>query len=191
MINYEDRQWLRVDPLVRSFVLGEVERQAWRIGTPDYARRVEYMTDAWQWAQEQSARYERHTHLAPNPLGDASHTHPTVDDMLFIAGRIEPHENRDGYRRHGVQVGDRICPDPRDVPRRVEQLWQNINLVAPVTGRGEFGGALTADEFYLEFEYIHPFGDGNGRTGKILHNWLLGRLHDPVLVADYFGGGNP
>lgn len=38
---------------------------------------------------------------------------------------------------------------------------------------------------------IHPFYDGNGRTGKILHNWLLGTLDDPVLVYDYFGGGNP
>lgn len=36
-----------------------------------------------------------------------------------------------------------------------------------------------------------PFADGNGRTGKILHNWLLGTLNDPVLVTDYFGGGNP
>lgn len=50
---------------------------------------------------------------------------------------------------------------------------------------------LSPDEFYVEFEKIHPFVDGNGRTGKILHNWLLGTLGDPVLIKDYFGGGNP
>lgn len=47
------------------------------------------------------------------------------------------------------------------------------------------------DAWYLCFEAIHPFADGNGRTGKILHNWLKGTLHKPVLVEDFFGGGNP
>jgi fido (protein-threonine AMPylation protein) len=49
----------------------------------------------------------------------------------------------------------------------------------------------TVDEWYLAFEWIHPFRDGNGRTGKVLHNWLNGTLDDPVLVSDYFGAGNP
>lgn len=170
----DDRPWLRVNPSIRSFILGEVERQRWFIGTPDYKRRVEWMTDAWIWAMEKSEQ------------------RPTVEDILFVAGRIEPHENRDGYRRMGVQVGDRTCPSPNDVPGLVERLWQNIDDVCPVEGKRHFPGDYpTADDFYLEFEMIHPFGDGNGRTGKILHNWLLGTLDKPVLVADYFGGGNP
>ena len=79
----------------------------------------------------------------------------------------------------------------------VERLWQQIDAVIPVQERldnkAAFAGSntMTADEFYLEFEMIHPFGDGNGRTGKVLHNWLLGTLDKPVLVTDYFGGGNP
>jgi hypothetical protein len=197
-----EAQWLRVSPDIRSFVLGEVERQHWHIGTPDYARRVEWMTDAWTWAQLQAASYENRPYLAPNPLGDkmTRPAPPTVDDILFIAGRIEPGENKGGYRRHGVQVGDRTCPGPDEVPMLVERLWQHIDSVAPITGyrwgevldvyKSEQYG-MTADDFYLEFERIHPFGDGNGRTGKILHNWLLGTLDKPVLVADYFGGGNP
>lgn len=52
-------------------------------------------------------------------------------------------------------------------------------------------GLETADDWYLAFEAVHPFGDGNGRSGKVLNNWLLGTLNEPVLVADYFGGGNP
>ena len=182
----EKPNWLRVAPVVRSFILGEVERQHWHIGTLDYARRVEWMTDAWMWAMDRAD-------IRDGVIGNL----PTVDDMLFIARQIELHMNRDGYRRVSVQIGDRVAPSPNDVPMLVERLWQRINDVMPVQGVGgprqllDDVEPMTADEFYLEFEMIHPFGDGNGRTGKILHNWLLGTLDNPVLVADYFGGGNP
>ncbi len=175
---YNENTWRRVNPAIRSFVLGEVERQRWRIGTPDYRNRVEWMTDAWIWAVEEQR---------------AGHVYPQVEHILFIAARIEPYENKNGFRGMGVRVGDRTAPDPREVPGLVNRLWRMIGEVEPITGVKDRpgGGQLTADEFYIEFEMIHPFADGNGRTGKILHNWLLGRLEDPVLVADYFGGGNP
>ena len=41
---------------------------------------------------------------------------------------------------------------------------------------------LTALEFYIEFERIHPFVDGNGRIGSILFNYLNGTLDKPVHV---------
>lgn len=175
-----EARWLRVNPAIRSFILGEVERQYHPIGTEEYRERVEWMTDAWMWAQEKSQKH------------DDTWLKPTIEDMLFIAARIEPEKNRDGFRRVGVRVGQHIAPDPDRVPQSMEWLWQNIGRVEARQGRGmAFEDELTVDDFYLEFERIHPFRDGNGRTGKILHNWLLGTLDAPVLIADYFGGGNP
>ncbi len=29
--------------------------------------------------------------------------------------------------------------------------------------------------FYYEFEFIHPFADGNGRLGRMWHSMLLGK----------------
>jgi fido (protein-threonine AMPylation protein) len=103
--------------------------------------------------------------------------YPDIIDIIKWAGYIE-RENKRGFRTCNVRVGDRICPDWREVDRLINKLWSSIKIYTP-------------DEFYIEFEKIHPFVDGNGRVGKILHNWLNGTLDDPILVKDYFGGGNP
>ena len=46
--------------------------------------------------------------------------------------------------------------------------------------------ALTAAAyFHAKFENIHPFADGNGRTGRLLMNYLL-VLHDhpPIIIHE-------
>lgn len=160
---------------VAGFIHDEVVRQAWNPKTEDGKRRIRWMTKAWDYATESAARNFR----------------PDLDDLLKIAYYIEPAENFRGYRRHGIMVGREVKADWPEIPRLMSILWNSLPDVVPETGRSEPDEPMTADDFYLAFEDIHPFGDGNGRTGKILHNWILGTLRDPVLVRDYFGVGNP
>lgn len=123
---------------------------------------------------------------------DTGKKKPTILDVIELGKLVEPVINRDGERLVQVRVGTRMCPPPEQVPGLITDLWKQIDTVKPETGLTAPGtGHWTADDFYVEFEKIHPFTDGNGRVGKILHNWLMGTLHDPVLVADYFRGGNP
>ena len=46
--------------------------------------------------------------------------------------------------------------------------------------------ALTAAAyFHVKFENIHPFADGNGRTGRLAMNYLLVMLgHPPIVVHE-------
>ena len=91
-----------------------------------------------------------------------------IDDN--IAGR---------FRKIGeyVRVGTYIAPAPEHVERMIESI-----LI-------EYSSALDSyfldriAKFHLDFEAIHPFNDGNGRIGRVIINYQLGRLGLPSLIV--------
>lgn len=100
---------------------------------------------------------------------------PVVDDVHILGRKVEPaNRTAAGFRECGVRVGVRVCPDFRKVPALLVELFEN----APAEPL----------EFYRKFEEIHPFVDGNGRTGKVLLNWLNGTLLDPIFPPNDFWG---
>ena len=68
---------------------------------------------------------------------------------------------------------------PEDVPEELSELVSEIKSAQPEQ-------ALTvAAYFHAKFENIHPFADGNGRTGRLLMNYLLLLLdHPPVIIHE-------
>lgn len=186
-------QWKPNEKDIDGFCHDEVVRQGHDPEVEDDGgKRVKWMRGAWSYAQ----RY------AHRPFG--------TNDALTIAQHIEPQVNALGYRSSGVWIAGRAGMDASFLSRNMTLLIAKVADVQPKTGRTmplpqtldderaagiAFGEQVdrvqTADDWYLMFEFVHPFGDGNGRTGKVLHNWLLGTLFDPVLVYDYFGHGNP
>ena len=41
---------------------------------------------------------------------------------------------------------------------------------------------VLAARFHGFYEYLHPFRDGNGRTGRLLSNFILLQYHLPELI---------
>lgn len=107
------------------------------------------------------------------------HSGPVTVRLIETLGRtIEPVKNAGGLRTVGVRVGYHICPDPDEVPFLLDRLVETTDL--------------EPGPWYREYEHIHPFRDGNGRTGKVLYNLLGGTLLTPQWPPDYFGGiANP
>lgn len=82
------------------------------------------------------------------------------------------------FRNYMVRVGPYVAPDWRNVKKLMRQLMtfitgSNLNSVE-VAGRAHY-----------MFEKIHPFGDGNGRIGRLLMNYILWKNGYPMLIIEY------
>ena len=42
---------------------------------------------------------------------------------------------------------------------------------------------VVAAKWHGYFEYLHPFRDGNGRTGRLLSNFILLKAGHPLLIV--------
>ncbi len=78
-----------------------------------------------------------------------------------------------------VYAGRKYFPDFRKVPNLLELLCESVNeKIDEVKGMDTL--RLAADLHY-RFVNIHPFGDGNGRTSRLLTNYIQ-LYHDEPLV---------
>lgn len=104
-------------------------------------------------------------------------------DERFIK-KINETINRDikdteGYRTVQVfiQGSEHIPPEPEKIPNLMNYYVYNYN-------HDEQDIFKKIAKYHIEFERIHPFEDGNGRTGRLLINYeLLKHNLQPVVIA--------
>ena len=101
--------------------------------------------------------------------------------QLFPPDGLTAGEGPGGFREHDIAPfggGHRPPPFP-EVPVQVSD-W--ITLVNQGAEAGQHALAHLA-EVHARFEAIHPFRDGNGRTGRLVLNLLLLRRGYPPAVV--------
>lgn len=77
-----------------------------------------------------------------------------------------------------VRVGTHIGANPEFVAELMQGLVDKYNA-----DNGEILDKIAY--FHAEFENIHPFGDGNGRMGRLITNWQLAKAGlPPIIVAN-------
>ena len=108
----------------------------------------------------------------------------------IIAGEVMDQGTAGRYRTIAVRVGRYVPPPPEDVSGLMFELltwWnQEASGLSPV---------LSFAIVHYRFEAIHPFADGNGRTGRALALWELYRrgfdTHHIFSVDEFYWENRP
>lgn len=69
-----------------------------------------------------------------------------------------------------------------DHDKLIAQLPRLMASTAAAIADGSTHPMVLAARFHGFFEYLHPFRDGNGRTGRLLSNFILLQYHLPELI---------
>jgi Fic family protein len=88
----------------------------------------------------------------------------------IVAGEVMDQGEAGRYRTVRVRVGQFVPPPPEDVSGLMFELLEWWNKDAP-----GLSPVLSSAVLHHRFETIHPFADGNGRTGRALALWELYR----------------
>ena len=115
-----------------------------------------------------------------------------LDDILHIQEIIEP--NRPGIRKlPGTVIGNtrtgEVIYTPPQHPQEIKALLANLVDYINDDQLSEIDPLIKMAIIHHQFESIHPFYDGNGRTGRILNILYLVRndlLDLPILYLSRY-----
>ncbi len=125
---------------------------------------------------------------------NAAKTNIRHEDILelhrILAGEVMYQGEAGTYRTITVRVGPYLPPAPDAVSGLMFELLEWWNTTAQ-----HLSPVLSSAILHYRFEAIHPFADGNGRTGRALALWELYRrgfdTHHIFSVDEYYWEDRP
>lgn len=108
--------------------------------------------------------YEKLSEINPYNIEDLLKVHGIMmNGLVKEAGHLRSGQvgvyNQDGKVIH-------LAPPAEFVPKQLEQLFDWVKTSSA-------NMLIKSSVFHYEFEFIHPFNDGNGRTGRLWQTALL------------------
>lgn len=171
-----------------TLVLREVEillREGRAVGDKQLAEYMEVRgyADAAQWVYQQGLTPGEWTTGDLINITEVRHVHKMAMSKVWdVAPHPDagPNEGPGLFRRHNIHPfpgGMR----PPDWPE-VQALMTDWVARASALREADVPVPATLARVHAEFERIHPFLDGNGRTGRLLTNLILIRLGYPPAI---------
>ncbi len=118
------------------------------------------------------AAYEALPALQPDNLKDLQTAHGLMmSDVLINAGEFR---NR-AVGIHKAGEVHHVAPPAHQVSGLMADLIQWLQ-------QAKEHPLITSSVFHYEFEFIHPFSDGNGRMGRLWQSLILSRWH-PLFLS--------
>ena len=109
--------------------------------------------------------YERLEELNENSVKDLLLAHKIMtSELIKESGRFRS-------KNAGVYQGDKLI-HMGTLPEYIPELINNLFLWLK---NSEEHPLIKAAVFHYEFEFIHPFQDGNGRIGRLWHSLILSK----------------
>ncbi len=82
------------------------------------------------------------------------------------------------YRDYLVRVSPYVAPSWKEIKSTMNQIIEFVN-------KSKLNPVELSARVHFQFESIHPFGDGNGRIGRLLMNYILWHAGYPMLIIEY------
>ncbi len=83
------------------------------------------------------------------------------------------------YTTTDMAAGDTVFGDHEQLIAKVPKLLESTEKAI---ASAAVHPMILAARFHGFYEYIHPFRDGNGRTGRLVSNYILLRSGHPLLI---------
>ncbi len=116
----------------------------------------------------------------PLSIDSLKHLNKRVLDGLSVDDRTVPGE----IRTHSVMVGSYRGAPAEDCAYLLERLCEWVNGIEPAHDNERIPMAfIKATLAHIYFEWIHPFGDGNGRVGRLIEFAILTNHGIPAPAA--------